>query len=418
MVVTSFFSQFSLESFLSSAFLISLFVIIFLSLIALLLYVYLAKRRGQRGDAAHFPPPRISLTFNQEDFPLISINKRKVTPSAEWLQMAKGIVNDLSQSHRINLLFLIHGTFVGSDPFSTFRILENYFPTVFTPKTLQKIRTLSLKKKDHIIFDSANFCEEYAALLQNIAGDAIAVSNFYWSSGNHHVARLMGVCDLILRLYERSRLLPKLTFRPLILGHSHGGQILALLSQFMASSELSRTLKQFIKEHHLVGDFDQFEDAIAHLRGHKFALVTFGTPVRYPFIENDRIRVLHIINHRTASFAPLSLSGILFTRDGDYPHKWGVAGSDFLAPTQQERSLNNALNSILGPGLDLKLLKDNLTQIRFGHKVGTHMWVNYRDNGNPPKPNFASSFFGHGVYTRFITLLFQLTTINNWLNKK
>ena len=146
--------------------------------------------------------------------------------------------------------------------------------------------------------------------------------------------------------------------------------------------------------------------------------VTFGTPIRYSWGEYEKSRLMAVVNHRS-NVRP---SGILSTRDGDYIQQWGVEGTDMQS--------NDEFDAILDKGKNISLVKTNFKREKRsdpkyanGNIVSESFFVNYKDNRSFPLfflnpftvPHSVKTLFGHGVYTKKSTMLFNMNMIiNNW----
>jgi hypothetical protein len=194
--------------------------------------------------------------------------------------------------------------------------------------------------------------------------------------------------------------------RVLLAGHSHGGQLFALLSQLAARVSGHEDL--LLAAHARGEDVGALEEHLELLRRCAVDAVTFGTPPRYGWARGAGFRVLHVVNHRGAAPRSGSLRGLLHTARGDYVHQIGVPGSDFPAPTAADRALNDRLDRVLGAGTDLRVLLRNVAR---GMRVAPHghtVLVDYGDAA-PGRvlPNFLATGLGHAAYTRGDAMLFH-----------
>jgi hypothetical protein len=115
--------------------------------------------------------------------------------------------------------------------------------------------------------------------------------------------------------------------------------------------------------------------------------------------------LVHIVNHRGRDPEGGTPFGALVTKAGDYVQQFGVSGSDTLALSRRERRLNAALDVALGRGFSLTAWAVNLRNRRRLPTVGFTYLTDFRD-ASPLQPNFHKTAFGHGVYTRYHTMLF------------
>jgi hypothetical protein len=114
------------------------------------------------------------------------------------------------------------------------------------------------------------------------------------------------------------------------------------------------------------------------------------------------MKLIHIINHRGKDALAGSLTGLLNTRDGDYVQQYGIEGSDMLSVNPKEIKMNQKLDTILGQGVNLKKLNENIKMKRRLHVKGKHYLLDYKDDS--VTPNCFMTIFGHGVYTKFENL--------------
>ena len=317
-------------------------------------------------------------------------------------------------------LVLVHGTFVGDDPFSILAVVRSLVPGL--PAEMDRaLAGLARSASRQVLRDHGNFLPEYAELLGRGLSSTVRVDRFSWSASNHHVARLEAAAELADALH-RSLRAPRGTSRPrmpiaaessagprfLLMGHSHAGQVFALLMQMLAGVEHLAALLAVLDQRGI--DVPRLERQLDRLRGAVFDVITLGTPPRYGWPSWPGYRLLHIINHRGSTTQAGSLRGLLHTTDGDYIQQWGIAGSDLPATDPETRKLNRQLDAVLGVGADTKAWR---AYVRAGVRVpssGTTLLVDYCD-GSRLRPNAVESFFGHAVYTRKQVMLFNLERI-------
>jgi hypothetical protein len=146
-------------------------------------------------------------------------------------------------------------------------------------------------------------------------------------------------------------------------------------------------------------------------------IVTFGTPVRYVWGDYKKYRLMAIVNHRS----PVTMRGLLTTKNGDYVQQWGVEGTDMFPP--DEKKLNDEFDAILDQGRDIPALIDSLKnknrrQARTANNtpVGKTLLVDYKDNADTLLKRLdithcVKTLFGHGVYTETKAMLFNIDTI-------
>jgi hypothetical protein len=235
---------------------------------------------------------------------------------------------------------------------------DNKLPIL--PELIQGLKQGQKKLTDLIARDEGNYTHEYAQNLCNSLGNDICdiKDNFEWGSGDYHFARLDGALKLAQRIAEKfTEKQISNDDRVLLLGHSHAGQVFALLTTLLEDGEKGKQIKKIIMTSNIVSDErkKRFQGDLDTIKGVFLDFVTFGTPVRYQWGKYDKWRVLPVINHRSDS----TISGIPSVRDGDYVQQWGVEGTDLPSDTLAD---NKLLDSILDDGLNPGALIGNLNE--------------------------------------------------------
>jgi len=309
--------------------------------------------------------------------------------------------------HKVSKVVFVHGTFVGDDPFDIIHGLKALLPA-FADKFEEKLKPFVLEKKDFMAKDLGNFPDKMVQEYQLELGESLKTINFSWSSSNHHLARVRGCFDLMIKLTE---VIERSDKRILFLGHSHAGQVFALMSQMLANKIISKQLLKVSTK--LSYNTHKIKEAISTLKSIKLDFVTMGTPPRYAFAENSKTRLLHLINHRGKDPLAGDLTGAIFTKSGDYIQQWGIAGSDTPPILQQDREVLKELDHILGTGVDLKTWKENIKYKKRVHEQGMSYLIDYKDSSNIP--NAFKTIFGHGIYTRKKVMDYNLGLIAKYL---
>ena len=319
----------------------------------------------------------------------------------------------------VTQLVFVHGTFAGEDPLGVGELLGRR-EIKLARWAGQKWNKLSKFNSDRFLKDNGNFLPQYVEVVQSGLGHGIRCTRFNWSSENHHLGRLRAACRLLQHLQGLSKETEKTgKQRYLLIGHSHAGAVFALASLLLydpkGSAVLLKTALEFLPE-----DTD-LEEVIRHLSRSKVDLVTLGMPPRYPFAQSPRLKLLHFINSReevpvgSEGFKNrLSTSGILTTRYGDYIQRIGGHGSDFVAASSTEREANRVLDGVLQKGVDPATWLQGGTGVRQLSPYGKNLLVDYGDHGGK-RVNCVGTLFGHGIYTRYSSLFFQLKTISRYL---
>ena len=305
--------------------------------------------------------------------------------------------------HRVRRIVLVHGTFVGQDPLDMIHLLQKVFRS--QSRTLTRLQSSFKNRGDRLVQDSGNFTDDYVELLSGGLGGELPVDKFCWSSANHHVARLRGAIDLLQHLV---RLDIHSGERVLVIGHSHAGQLFALLTQMI--NDVGRR-DRFLS---ILGidpkTLPVLTKALGSLSSTGIDFVTLGAPVRYQWVLRDKHRLLHIVNHRGDTPLGGAGKGVLTTRDGDYVQQWGVEGSDSIPTTAADYQANRKLAGYLGCGFDLTHWQRMLRRRVRVAPVGRVILTDYRDHGG--SLNCFATLFGHGAYTRYENMLFLMHRID------
>ncbi len=380
-------------------------------------------------------------------------------------QVADVDVGETLRRLRVRHVILVHGTFVGDDPFGLAQKLDELTEAV--PPMLRPVvkavaleswgrvlRGINQKFGDRVLGETCSFREDYLddfrALLKTAEP---AVERFDWSSGNEHLAR----AEAAVRLFNRLTTLPidPASDRVLLWGHSHAGNVFALLSNLLANDR--EAVEQFFAAANQVvesrAEWQQARERLAsaptpHPLAKGLCLVTFGTPVRYGWDRDGYARLLHIVHHRPVEglleflakpALPQLLEEVLVAKHGDWVQSFGIAGSD-LAPLGRER---RELNAKLGELLEAGLVRPNVTAQSM---LLEHLPVSVRQHVQeiltdllilrerwqcgsrvPADGDAAWLFdygeaetarFGHGVYTKRAWLPFHATRIAQWLKQE
>jgi hypothetical protein len=345
------------------------------------------------------PAPSDAASAGQVEPARIAFVGQAVEGSVEWTTAMRDL-GERMRAAGLRLVVFAHGSFVGDDPLAIASMVEDALPLL--PDIARKLRGLTRANLSRLLGDLSNFSDSYVQAFSKATG--VEAISFTWSGENHHAARVQGAVRLArtVALHGGGALRPG--DRALLVGHSHGGQLFAILSQILARS---RGYEELVAAAGARGeDVGALEDHVALLRRCAVDVATFGTPPRYGWAAGAGFRLLHIVNHRGPGTTALSLRGLLHTRQGDYVQQLGVHGSDFPALSANERALNARLDQVLGEGSSLRSWLRNVAR---GVRVSPHghtVLVDYGDRGRV-LPNFLSSGFGHAAYTRREAMLFH-----------
>ncbi|MCA9215185.1 MAG: hypothetical protein KDB27_19085, partial [Planctomycetales bacterium] len=263
----------------------------------------------------------------------------------------------------ISVIGLMHGTFVGSDAFGIAREIGRWAPGLG-----ERLRQGGKELTDRFAGETGNFTPEFAKLLQTHlnrdTASPIEVTTFDWSSENNHTGRADGAIRLIDSLLDR-RISAQDRF--LLLGHSHAGNVFALVTNLLATDQQMRdrffdatqTLYQY------KGDsnddvidlpvWERVRNRLAVFGDKKWNLdlVTFGTPVRYGWDTGCIKSLTHFIHHHPTEGLPVYRAPFPPILSGDIIQQIGIAGTDFLPYmlSRRTRLAEQKLNRLLQPEL-------------------------------------------------------------------
>jgi hypothetical protein len=363
-----------------------------------------ARARARRGSA-----PADDLASSPAPTPLaaqparVAFASHAVEGTPEWGSAMKELGARMRDAG-LRLVVFAHGSFVGDDPLAVASLVEDAMPLF--PDIARKLRGLTRAHLSRLLGDLSNFSGEYVRSFAQATGvDSV---EFTWSGENHHAARVQGAVRLAraVALHGGGALRPG--DRVLLVGHSHGGQLFAILSQILGRS---RGYEELVAAAAARGeDVGALGDHLAVLRRCAIDVATFGTPLRYSWTPAAGFRLLHIVNHRGTETAAPSLLGVLHTRQGDYVQQLGAHGSDFPALTASQRAMNARLDRVLGDGSSLRAWLRNVSRGQRVSPQGHTVLVDYGDTARA-LPNFLASGLGHAAYTRREAMLFHANLI-------
>jgi len=353
--------------------------------------------------------------------------------SPEW-QARMAAVGRAFRRAQVAEIVLVHGTFVGDDPLGLAAELEGLSPAVGKSlrQTICKLTDAVVRERGNY---TADFAQQFAVSLggsddENGSRPPIAVRLSRWSGENHHLARLDAAVRLIDELAGRP--FPAHS-RVLLWGHSHGGNVLALLSSLLSgpadlAAEVFDALEPFLSDGQKGGSTQSRShwrrvrqlllgrspgEPLSMLPGSdhpllagRLDLVTFGTPLRYGWGgREDPSRLLHFVNHRPAEGLPPYQAPFPPRPGGDVFQQLGIAGTN-LPPALHSRAALQAdrrLASLLQPQHSKRQLWQRL---RAGIRVagqGTTLLVDYPCSLRGKLGMTA----GHSLYTKPHWLLFH-----------
>lgn len=330
-------------------------------------------------------------------------------------------VGDALRDAGVGAICLVHGTFAGLDALGILAELGRWYPA-----GRDAIGRIAKRMVDAVARDAGNYTAEYAASfeegLHRPGEREIPVRLFHWSSENHHVGR----ADAAVRLVDELASLELESGRRVLLwGHSHAGNVFALLTNLLAGDR--ETIERFFEACRVyyrwpvtgVIDIPVWHRTAVLLAGgvrpmadNPLDIVTFGTPIRYGWDRLGYGRLLHFVNHRPVpglppyrALFPPKLEDVLGAAGGDYVQQVGIAGTNTMPSMLAWRawSADQNLNRLLQGDLSTR---DLVARLQLGMRVaqeGTTLLVDY----GPPQGNLAQHLAGHAVYTRHDWLVFH-----------
>ena len=359
-----------------------------------------------------------------------------VTPVLRTLGSDDALETDFSKLHtalKIGRIVLVHGTFMGNDPFGIAEILKSVAEsspllagqlTWLAGMSLEKTRPFTTS----VTGDVGNYPESFRKRFQELVGDdpQIELLNPAWSGQNHHLAR----ADLAVRLLHQLLVRPLLPDQNVLYwGHSHAGNAFALLTNLLANHRAS--VAEFF-DAAAQGGLAHWDKVRTHLESspspHPLArrvlIAGFETPVRYGWDTNGCARLVHVTFHRpydaesptrTKPLFPPQLPGdVVSAKWGDWVQAFAIAGTDVASmPT---RAINQNLATILEAnlpelqhGLDTRFItpkrvRDACVRWKSGtrcHTDGMNFLVDYELSGDLSSIGrpLELSLLGHGVAT-------------------
>ena len=335
----------------------------------------------------------------------VTFTQLAIEGSPEWrVEMAD--LGERMRSAGVRLVVFAHGSFVGDDPMAIARAVEDAVPVL--PEIARALRGFTRAQVSRFLGDLSNFPGDYVGAFAAATG--VEAVDFTWSGENHHAARVEGAVRLSRALAVRAGSAVRAGDRLLLIGHSHAGQLFAVLSQLVARAHGYDELVEAARSRG--EDVSVLEEHLALLRRCAIDAATFGTPPRYGWAASTLFRVMHIVNHRGAGPRAPSLRGLFHTRQGDYIHQLGAHGSDLPAPTAREREINARLDRVLGVGTSLRVWLRHVAQGRRVSPHGHTVLVDYGDDAGT-LPNFWATGLGHAAYTRRHAMLFHTRLVAN-----
>ena len=276
---------------------------------------------------------------------------------------------------------------------------------------------------DFLAGEAGNYTREFTSTMESQlsqgAGRTIPVRLFNWSSQNNHIARADGAIRLIdelarLAVQHEEAESPRVQ----LWAHSHGGNVLALVSQLMGAEQTARDeffetascfyrtwlrqrcdMPQWPRVRELLGDADH------PLRRLALDMITFGTPIRYGWNARGYAQLLHFIYHRPprageeyAAPIPINCWRVYHAKDGDYVQQFGIAGTNLVPCPLAVRTFwaDWRLDQLLEQDVKDEWIVERLRRAKRVSDEGTTLLVDYTEISRWLHQHLA----GHAMYTR------------------
>jgi hypothetical protein len=287
---------------------------------------------------------------------------------------------------------------------------------------------------DALAHEAGNFTSSYVRNFEHALGQGRSqqplCARYVWSSLNHHVGRVEAAIYLLLFLQKwSSSLTLSKEDRILLIGHGHAGQVLALLSNIIASEESEARARVFEilatywqacpLENRSVAQLEQLYRMVMErkvLEGASVDVVTLGTPIRYGWDMGGIGRLLHVVNHRVIRtdgkrwLAKMELPQIAwempYQTGGDYVQQLAVAGTDALPDSSEAEQANAELREILEPYDGFERWLECTRRTTRCANDGQCLLVEYGVHGEESP---RQHLFGHACYTQSRAMLFLAT---------
>ncbi len=312
----------------------------------------------------------------------------------------------IMQDHRVRHVYFTHGTFVGDSPLG----ILDMFAAFLDPWRIERLKILIKAGIDRVMDDTGNYTSAYIDAFQTSLGDDIPCTAVIWDSGNFHLARLKGTMQLINSLAEDIGDDFTSEDRLLLIGHSHAGQLYALMTTLLEGGDKAGQLLHIARQAGY--EVDALPGKLDKIRQVHLDIATFGMPPRYPWGKHADYTLRHVVNDRSLSMSSVSLNDLLHTIHGDYVQQWGGEGTDFPAPADLQ-GLNGELDKVLDDGSKRSKALARLHQCKRSQSAfGKTIKVDY-DDAAGLLPNCIETLFGHGIYTRKQTMLFNTLLLVN-----
>lgn len=332
----------------------------------------------------------------------------------------------------VRVIYLVHGTLMGDDVSGVLGELGRFWPS-----WSNNLKTQAKRLVDAILGTTANYDDSFTEALQNgiNAGldgrPPIEVRRFFWSSQNHTLGRADAAVRLLGELHELEivRNSRGKANRVQLWGHSHAGNVFALLTNLLGGDVKSRAsffraARSYYRKPGSgrvdVPIWQSVRKILAQrgnpLEGVGLDFVTFGTPVRYGWDAGGYDKLLHFNNHvptkgvppQSVPFPP-TMDQVNRASAGDFVQQFFIAGTNF-PPT---------IFALRAWAAERRLVR----LIQKGHR-GRDLWERLKqgfrvpDEGHTLLVDYAKGnadsawvFAGHAVYTMRRWLPFHLSSV-------
>ncbi len=340
-----------------------------------------------------------------------------------------GKVGTALRKANVGAVYLVHGSCAGSEVLGVLTELARVFPSAG-----KAVRSVIERIVHKMAGEVGNYSHAYAHCFEQAINrddePRIPVRSFQWSSENHHIGRADGAIRLIDELASLD-LQPN--DRVLLWGHSHAGNVFALITNLLGGNR--EAVEQFFEAAGIyyrwpvVGCVDipvwlrvrrRLEQIAKPLGDLSLDMVTFGTPIRYGWDSDGYSRLLHFVHHRPhegmpeylAPFPP-RIEDVIAATDGDYVQQLGIAGTN-VTPSVfawRARMAENRLGRLLTGSSPPERSLERFEAGAIVPDEGVTLLVDY----GLPQGGIAQHLAGHAVYTRKQWLLFHAEEVTRRL---
>lgn len=356
----------------------------------------------------------------------------------------------LHTEHSVRAVMVVHGTFMGDDPFAVSEILDRMADSAsvlsagfryLADNLREKTKALTSTLSKDVANYSSEFCDRFRQL---VGGDPSVEAGPRWTSQNHHGARAELAVRLLVRLIGLEL---RDDERVLLWGHSHAGNAFAILTNLLANDRESvdrffAAVGEQKDESWQIARSVLAESGSPHPLAKNVLIAAFGTPVRYGWDPQGYRHLIHILHDRNAPapdtfftsplFPPHKIKDVLNARFGDWVQAFAIAGTDVAAPTSS--ALNASLAEVLEAGLvepehelDTRFitpqrLRNACAWWKTGtrcHSDGHNILVQYKSSGRTTRLGqpVEDAVFGHGVATTIDWLPAHLALLTTTLTE-